>query len=336
MAQKNIDAGSTHRIYQELIFDPQSMKAIKNAGDEVLQRRSRPRQCRRNTKGEIRIMQFAFSTVLGGMPVYATDCTYEDTIELLTTCPICSSAVYLRSAGERTDRKTGKMIIFNPCFAHYKAGNANDYECSARCKSTEGQQILQRQENIFRGQRLEWYNNRLWSVVAEHLNITPQIITILIRRLSIGAIRQTAKDWRKNYKYDRPMIIEVIQSYKNSSLQEVEMSKHILDDADYPPARSCFYTVEPKLHTDICLEIIDFLATSSGGYALEKFIPASILQMDRNSPKLGEELIWRSFEASTQTMGIMLSSLVFSTHWVNWFYPNQNNETPVGRKFLAI
>jgi hypothetical protein len=280
-------------------------------------------------------MQFAFSTVLGGMPVYATDCTYDDTIELLTTCPICSSAVHLRSAGERTDRKTGKTIIVNPCFAHYKAGNANDYECSARCKSTEGQQILQRQESIFRGQRLEWYNDRLWSVVAEHENITPQLITILIRRLGIGAIRQAARNWRKNYKYDRPMIMEAIQTYKDSSLQEFEMSRYVPDDPRYQSIKSYFYSVDKKLHADICLEIMDFMATSSGGYALEKFIPTSIRQMDKKNPELGEELIWRSFEASTQTMGIMLSRLVFLTHWANWFYPMQNDETPLGRKSLA-
>jgi hypothetical protein len=268
-------------------------------------------------------MQFAFSTVLGGMPVYATDCTYEDTIELLTTCPICSSAVHLRSASERTYKESGKTVISNPYFAHYKAGNATDYDCTARCKSTEGQQILRQREVIFKGQRLEWYNNRLWSVVAEHQNITPQPITILIRKIGIGAIRQTAKRWRKNYKHNRPMIIEVIQSYKDESLREVEMSKHITDDSNYPPARSCFYTVEPKLHTDICMEIIDFIATPSGGYALEKFIPASVMLLGRGRSKLSEESIWRSFEANTQSMSTLLAFLIFSTHWVNWFYPRQ-------------
>jgi hypothetical protein len=337
MAQEFIDAGSTHRIYQELIFDPQSMKAIKNSGDEVLQWRSRPRQCRGNTKGETRIMQFAFSTVLGGMPVYATDCTYDDTIELLTTCPICSSAVHLRSASERTYKESGKTIISNPYFAHYKAGNATDYDCTARCKSTEGQQILQRQEDIFKGQRLEWYNNRLWSVVADDRNITPQIITILIRALGIDAIRQRAKNWRKNYKNIRLTVIENFQSSKSFSLQKAELAKYTLDDPGCQAAKSYFNSVDEKLHTEICIEIMDFIATPSGGYALEKFIPASIMLMNKEGERSGKEVInqqiWQSLEtdikADLEFIGTCVSSLVISTHWINWFYPRQNNETAV-------
>jgi hypothetical protein len=342
MAQKNIDAGSTHRIYQELIFDPQSMKAIKNAGDEVLQRRSRPRQCRRNTKGETRIMQFAFSTVLGGMPVYATDCTYDDTIELLTTCPICSSAVHLRSASERTYKESGKTIISNPYFAHYKAGNATDYDCTARCKSTEGQQILQRQEDIFKGQRLEWYNNRLWSVVAEHLRITPQETTMLMRVLGIGTIRQRAKNWRKNYRNNRPRIIQVFQSY-GILYEDLEVKLAMCEPSDVScqATRSYIYSVDRKLHVDICMEIMDFIATPSGGYALEKFIPASIVEMHDQARRFGRESVnletWQSLdlEAETEVMTAAICSLVLSTHWINWFYPRQNNETPVGRKSLA-
>jgi hypothetical protein len=210
-------------------------------------------------------MQFAFSTVLGGMPVYATDCTYEDTIELLTTCPICSSAVHLRSASERTYKESGKTIISNPYFAHYKAGNATDYDCTARCKSTEGQQMLQQQEAVFKGQRLEWYNNRLWSIVAEDRKITPQRNTLLIRTLGIGAIRQRAKNWRKNYKNNRSDIIQRFQPNEISSLAKAEFEKYTLDNPLYQAAQSFFYSVNTKLHIDICLEIMDFIATSSGG-----------------------------------------------------------------------
>jgi hypothetical protein len=280
------------------------------------------------------------------MPVYATNCTHDDTIELLTTCPICSSAVYLRSAGERTDRKTGKTIIFNPCFAHYKAGNANDYECSARCKSTEGQQILQRQENIFRGQRLEWYNNRLWSVIADDRQLTPQAITMLVRALGIGAIRQRAKNWRKNYKNNRPRIIKTFQSASISLYQrpEVELTQYEASNIHYQAAKSYFCSVDKKLHVDICMEVMDFLATPSGGYALEQFIPTSVMMMmgekdERSDKELVNQQIWQSLEtdakAETEVMGKLLSSLVVTTRWIDWFYPRQNNETPLGRKSLA-
>jgi hypothetical protein len=290
-------------------------------------------------------MQFAFSTVLGGMPVYATDCTYEDTIELLTTCPICSSAVHLRSASERTYKESGKTIISNPYFAHYKAGNANDYDCTARCKSLEGQRILQQRQDIFKGQRLDWYNNRLWSVIEEDRHMTPEIITMLTRALGIDAIRQRARNWRKNYKNNRPRIIQTFRSagilYEDV---KVKLAKYEPSDVHYQAAKSYFYSVDEKLHTDICMEIMDFVATPSGGYALEKFIPAGImLMMGGEEERSGKESItpqiWRSLEtdtkAETEVMAMIISSLVISTHWINWFYPRQNSETPVGRKSRA-
>jgi hypothetical protein len=266
------------------------------------------------------------------MPVYATDCTYEDTIELLTTCPICSSAVHLRSASERTYKESGKTIISNPYFAHYKAGNTTDYECTARCKSTEGQQVLQQRDNVFKGQRLEWYNSRLWSVVAEDRNFTPQVITPLIRALGISAIRQRAKNWRKNYKNNRA---RVIQTFKSASILytdlEIELARYEPNNVNIQAAKSYFCSVDKKLHTDICIEIMDFVATPSGGYALEKFIPASIMLMHGEGERSGQESInqqiWQSLEtdtkAETELMGKLISSLVVSTHWVNWFYPRQ-------------
>jgi hypothetical protein len=279
------------------------------------------------------------------MPVYATDCTYEDTIELLTTCPICSSAVHLRSASERTYKESGKTIISNPYFAHYKAGNANDYDCTARCKSLEGQRILQQRQDIFKGQRLDWYNNRLWSVIEEDRHMTPEIITMLTRALGIDAIRQRARNWRKNYKNNRPRIIQTFRSagilYEDV---KVKLAKYEPSDVHYQAAKSYFYSVDEKLHTDICMEIMDFVATPSGGYALEKFIPAGImLMMGGEEERSGKESItpqiWRSLEtdtkAETEVMAMIISSLVISTHWINWFYPRQNSETPVGRKSRA-
>jgi hypothetical protein len=289
-------------------------------------------------------MQFAFSTVLGGMPVYATDCTYEDTIELLTTCPICSSAVHLRSASERTYKESGKTIISNPYFAHYKAGNATDYDCTARCKSMEGQQILQRQEDIFKGQRLEWYNNRLWSVVAEHLNITAQMTTMLASALGIDAIRQRAKNWRKNYKNNRPRIIQTFRSVDILSEDiKVKLAEYEPSDLHCQAAKSYFYSVDKKLHTDICMEIMDFISTPSGGYALEKFIPAGIMLMRAEDKGSGKESItpqiWRSLETDTkaeeEVMAMIIGSLILSTHWISLFYPKQNNEAPGGGKSLA-
>jgi hypothetical protein len=221
-------------------------------------------------------MEFAFSTVLGGMPVYATDCTYEDTIELLTTCPICSSAVHLRSAADQTYKKSGKTIVSNPYFAHYKAGSADDYKCTARCKASSGQQLLQQRLAHCKGQRLKWYNDRLWEAAKADRKLRTQQLIEVIKILEIGRIRSAAKMFRKSasrWRHANSLEIDRVLDISNleKSLKEYKPSKE-----DYDQAIAYFRTVDRRLHADICKEILDFLATPSGGYALEKIIPATL------------------------------------------------------------
>jgi hypothetical protein len=269
-------------------------------------------------------MQFAFSTVLGGMPCYATDCTYEDTIELLMTCPICSSAVHLRSASDRTYKKSGITVVSNPYFAHYKAGNADDFNCSARCKSSSARQVLLDREAYFKGQRLEWYNDRLWLAAQADRRITPRILTGVIRMIGISSIRKRAKDFRANYKKARPVLVQnIFESALCSDTLERDLREFSPSDDDFSAALTYFGGANKKLHTEIAMEILDFLGTSSGGYALEKIIPASMLLLYEAGQRTGQTFINAELWARLDMDSIYsaVTSFVISTHWVDQFYP---------------
>jgi hypothetical protein len=263
-------------------------------------------------------MEYAFSTVLGGMPVYATGCTYEDTIRLLTTCPACSSAVHLRMHSHRTYQKSGKTVLVKPYFAHYKAGNANDMACEIRCKSAAARQVLADRVAQFKGQRLEWYNKRLFDVPRAQMNLTPKVMTEVVRALGATQIRLHAKEYRRSYPKFRDSLFQCIDDQLDSELTEIPCPEGITRKQ----AIKDFIGASTVLHANICKEIMDFLATPSGGYALEKMIPAGFylnnILRGSKGPFYSKEQ-WAAVDPTSTSS--LVCSMVLSVRWCRSFYP---------------
>lgn len=229
-------------------------------------------------------MQFACSMYWGGDIVFAADCDYGSYRELGTICPYCGSAVHLRASSLRNI--SGKEVLFNAYFAHYKTGVADD-SCEARSVSTQGAVDREQIRINAKNQRLELFNDRLWDLIASNRQISSKVIKF--EREQIGGERVT-----RSLKWIR---IALKENVKNTNVfLKDQLEKIVKNDAEYKSATVELITIErssrsgaesyvderfkyfqqcnQKLHLDVCSEAIAFLATRSGGYCLERMMLA--------------------------------------------------------------
>lgn len=267
----------------------------------------------------------ALSMYYGGEVICATDCNYSSSRELGIVCPICSEALFLRAASKRTVR--GKEQLINPYFAHYHTG-ADKLDCEKRAITQAGRDRLNQLKSQARNQRLKLYNQHLWEMLRKDraiaYNYLNRAISIVGRKKVESRAIALASVWKQSITLVYQYIDLSMKAFKTWDESEFKEEVNKLD----PERKSnCNQQVEyfnsqvdTKLHTAICYEITDFLATNTGGYALHNFVKAAIALDTASDPTMPftDKAARLEIEGKLEPDILLCSvtGLIAGTHWI--------------------
>lgn len=266
----------------------------------------------------------------GGEIISAKDCDYQTSRDLGLTCPFCNSAVFVRSESARKIK--GKLKLFQPYFAHYPSGNADDWDCEKRSHTKQGREQIERLQIQARDQRLKLYNDRLWEMFARDRNVSRQRLTKVKAFYGDRWCERQAVLWRKEWAQSKEHIYELVEA----ALQDIESGMLSVEDARPPLVKSSAYYSEcqkqadyfmncdRRLHRLICFEIVDFLGTNTAGFAFHKLALASLVMLALYEPP---QVTKRSHHNSSLYLAT-ISGLVVGTHWVEQinYFLNDNRQ----------
>ena len=262
-------------------------------------------------------MEYASAIYWGGDLISAADCDYESYRSTGTVCPFCNGAVFLRAGGMRKIKD--REVAFRACFAHFNAGEESD-SCEARSMSSEGRQELEAIRTAKKDQRLVLFNDRLWEAFCfareQNTDAAERELKLIKRNLNV---QSRARAVRQVLKVGKTQLLQrCIGQLETIASSEADTSfRDIMEEKYHPlPAstnraqrtqdrvnkcREYFsHKANRASHIAICGEILDFLATPSGAYALERFLLFGFSYFDQ----FGSELL-----ASGQVEGINLYAI---------------------------
>jgi hypothetical protein len=267
----------------------------------------------------------AVSMYLGGAVVAASDCDYNSAKQLGLTCPFCKSAVFFK--GEQVREQKGKLKYINSHFSHYKTGTPEDLDCEKRSHTKQGKEEIIRMRGEAKNQRLKLYNKHLWQMFMNDRNFTPKLlnnVTSLIGKdgllLKVISIRTAFKN---NLSSIYTYIDESVNVMSAENLGEkIESSYSIKPDylstvswqEEISVQKAYIAGCDSNLHRAICYEIADFLATRSGGYALEKIFYASLIPLERLWARDGNYSMMLKVPAENILPAI--AGVIAGTHWI--------------------
>lgn len=258
------------------------------------------------------VMQYAKSMYLGGELVQAEDCDFKSSKQLGLTCPFCSQAVFLRAGHIRTTQE--KEVLVSAAFAHYHTG-VDDFDCEKRSLSAEGREFLRLKAIEARNQRLDLYNKRLWEMISRDRNI--KRTRYLSVKKAIGESRlalrtKEVREWLSNNQQKAYELVEkVFDDFSKGSTLNVEKPILMSEEDHQEELRShkeYISSCDKKLDLAVSQEVIDFLCTRTGGYALEKLTAVGF---------------WVGFVTAqlkpdsmdTETLSIAIISTIAGTRW---------------------
>jgi len=223
----------------------------------------------------------------GGFVVDAQDCDYDSARLLGLTCPFCKEAVYVRagtsyvrpakqvSRGGNIVDQEAKLVESPQTFCHYEG---KGQECEYRSTTTVGQQDIERLEIEARNQRLDLYNQHLWSMYAAIRPKADKFVSDGRKAFRDRYIEKKARSIQADLNEDLEPFMQSIEqlvksdsSVKDSGLFSEAMltDENLAREADQ---KRYFSAVDKGLHLLICKEIVAFLSTRTGRYALKKMV----------------------------------------------------------------
>lgn len=271
-------------------------------------------------------MQYASAIYWGGDLIAAPECDYESYRNVGTICPYCGSAVHLVASSEKYLKASDRTINARAYFAHFKAGSDGD-DCEARSVSKYAAADREQMAIAAKNQRLKLFNNRLWDLLSEDRNINRRglknfrqgIGGAMIGR-TLPAVRKVIADSKEqNHMYFKKMLgysVSPSTTVSQTTLDAImavtkqtkeESQKDMAVQSDY------FSQCNQRLHVQVCNEVMDVLATKSGGYCLERIIAwglCGLLDQDVGS--------WLSLAKNPELDKILLQivlAMVSGTHW---------------------
>lgn len=259
-------------------------------------------------------MKDAKSIYLGGDIVAASECDYSSYERLGLKCPFCDSAVFIRSASFRKIKGVEKPI--GAYFAHFPSGYSENYDCEARSTSKAGRDRIEQIKVEARNQRLKTYNAKLWQLISTDRNIPRQRIA-KIRKLMDGhwidrftklVRREITANLEDLYK-SIDIAIESIDRMQPDSLSHVLSVKD--SQIEYDTQRAYFCECDRRLHRAICYEVIEFLATNSGGWALNKLVTLASEMQGSGLKLLPAEVRDRP----PYSFALQIAFFLTGTHW---------------------
>lgn len=261
----------------------------------------------------------AKSMYFGGDIVSAKECNYNSYAELGLKCPFCNSAVFLRTASHRVINSVEKPI--SAYFAHYPSGSDDNWDCEARAKTIGGDREIGQIKIEAKKQRLKIYNAKLWEILAVNIGISRQHMQI---------IRKQVGD-RKIEKVTKAIQIEIAKSLDKLCHEMDEMSQWISSrdprylkmisklehdvQAVFLQNSEYLSQCNQRLHTAICREVLEFLGTNSGKWALSKLAALSIYTqvIDLEKPKLNRSM--RIDDLTNYQFALSTAYYLIRTHW---------------------
>lgn len=282
-------------------------------------------------------MLYAKSMYLLGDIVSAEECNYESSRDLGLRCPCCSNAVYLRRGYWRSSKKE-KWKYIKPFFSHYKAGTIRDYECKNRFPPAKRQEKLEKIQFESHNQRLKLYNEHLWNMIREDRNISKKF-TKQSRKIFGDRYIDNATNNLRNYlvkhldlAYD--WIAEYVDVLSDPREFQKEIEKIPVESIGIHQYKDQMVYFGEKcnlrMHKTICCEIIDFLSTRTGGYALGKVVAclllrtfqaethrlASFVPLKEKAMKESKREV-RRFFLDPQMLANGMTPMIASTHWID-------------------
>lgn len=238
-------------------------------------------------------MKCAKSMYLGGSYITAEQSNYDTCRVYGLVCPACHSAVFFRASAKRLNTlRNGvkRWQYVNPCFVHYHTG-IEDVDCELRSPHSFSEEVMRLAEIEAHNQRLKLYNKHLISMFRDDHDVSPSLFKqkgwrsvftkTCLERIAqkIRHIVQTDPKVKENLLYKELLLdyttcpesqhgelLGKIENYFNSDLQPHNIAKFSNMWMDYLQRHDL------ELHHKIAVEILEFLLTKSGGYALVFFI----------------------------------------------------------------
>jgi hypothetical protein len=214
-------------------------------------------------------MEFATSMYRGGEPVAALDCNYDSYAELGLQCPFCKEAVFLKREHKRSIE--GRPVIVGAHFAHYHTGVV-ETGCVWRSKSlslSDRQTMMTGAKN----QRLELYNAVLWDLIRDDRHISTSILKKVRNDLGERFFLDAAKNFRGQIGDRESLVRQFITDINSGDARPAASLSHLPEASrQVDEQEEYFRRCSIDFHVKICMEVLDFLSTRTGGYALQKVL----------------------------------------------------------------
>jgi hypothetical protein len=268
----------------------------------------------------------AKSMYFGGEIVAASECDYESYARLGLKCPFCDSAVFVRSSSFRKIKGVEKPI--GAYFAHFPSGYTDNWDCEARSRSKAGREHIERIKILARGQRLKVYNSKLWQLISADRNIKQQRITSIRKVIGERWIDSFCKLVRREIFQnleDLYVTIDLsigwIDSMKPDFLTHAAGLSAADSQREYEVQTQYFAECDRRMHRAICYEVIEFLGTNSGGWALNKLVTIAA-EIQGMTQKITPAEVR---EGKPSTFALTIAAFLVGTHWVEIMDKIENN-----------
>lgn len=299
-------------------------------------------------------MRYSKSMYWAGWVIDADECDYNSSKQLGLLCPFCSEAVYLIRGYTRKMAESGKEHAIRASFGHYESESKSDVDvCELRSTRPEGKEYIEKLKMEGRNQRLKLFNRRFIEIFMTSHKIPPRDLKYCKQSFGEKWLTKTYQLVRVAWRQQRAEISRNSEDYFNLAIKQSAlelppelkdfqefMKQHgggeLTDEIDkiYPPERrqahlARMQSYDAPFHLSICNEAIEFLATRTAGYALEKMVliaavkHASVLAvMKYGSASDWEyvlEMIPETRKAQVSELINIIAGLIGNADWVTAF-----------------
>lgn len=263
-------------------------------------------------------MKEAKSMYFGGEIILASECDYNSSRDLGLKCPLCDSAVFLRRESIRS--RNGNLQIVNPYFAHFPSGTPDNWDCEQRAHTKQGRERIERVKIEARNQRLRLYNKHLWDMIAEDRNVRPHRLKRLRQQFDKNWCEFMSVKVRREMKPSLSDLYTFIDAATElhvdpEALLEINPAPTWISEQIYreesEKQSAYFQQCDTRLHRAICCEVIEFLATNTGGHAFLNVFTASL-----NLMLLTLKTVPEVKKAHPRLYLASVTGLIAGTHWV--------------------
>ncbi len=272
-------------------------------------------------------MEKAKSIYLGGDIISAIDCDYESSRNLGLKCPFCDEAVYFREGTIRNQTlRNGKKKeqIIHPLFAHYP--NSDDLViCDNRALTKEGTEILNKLIIESKNQRLKLYNDHLWNIIINGLNLNEKDVTRLYRQKTndIALLENLFDDFHDYWKIEINFL--KIDEEFNRYIEKVFQKNFNKNLIEY------FKIYSKKYHLRVCGEVIHYLSSYTSKVVFSKLVKLCLVIRDKEQYKYLNHVTWLSEKINKEEIYFLILSIIFTTKWTEIIHErfNQIKEYPI-------